>query len=88
MSLEVAKNYTFRLINAYGSFIVPVAMFIVFNSTADSHTRDPEKLSLLWLKFNQATEAVRSSMFPAHQSQAGGASAIVDEGGDEMDADL
>ena len=85
MSLETAKTFAFRLVNTYASFIVPVAMFIVFNSTADSHTRDPEKLSLLWLKFNQATEAVRSNMFPTHQH---GNAVVDDEGGDEMDAEL
>jgi hypothetical protein len=79
-SLDTVKDFTVRLINGYAQFIAPIALFIVFNSTVDSHTRDAEKLSLLWMKFNQSSEATRANMFPA---TAPGAGAAGSPGGDD-----
>lgn len=61
------KTFLSRLVTSYADFFVPAAIFIVFNSCIDQHTRDPEKLAVLWLKFNQSSEATRAAVFPAMQ---------------------
>jgi hypothetical protein len=60
---ESTKDFGKRLAKMYSVVVVPMAIFFVFNMVADEHTRDAEKLGLLWLRFNQASEAERNSKF-------------------------
>lgn len=86
---DKVTTFAGRLVNSYAEFLVPAAMFVVFNSCVDQHTRDPEKLAILWLKFNQATEAVRASMFPlAQPNNAYAAASEGDDDGGELESDL
>jgi hypothetical protein len=60
-----AKEYAFHCGVAYLSFVVPIAVFLAFNSAADTLSRDQEKYGALWLQYNRLEPEQRERQFPA-----------------------
>lgn len=62
---EKTKEIALHTGVCYLAFAVPVAVFLAFNSAADTMTRDPEKYGALWVQYNRLEPDERDRVFPA-----------------------
>ncbi|CUG90909.1 transmembrane protein, putative [Bodo saltans] len=65
---SVTSTYAKNVGAAYLEFVVPVAIFLVFNASAGGSLRDNERIGLSWLHYSQIEDDVeRENKFPAHK---------------------
>lgn len=61
------KSYLTNVGSCYLEFVVPVAIFLAFNASAEQSLRDNEKIGLMWLNYSQTeNDLERETKFPAH----------------------
>ncbi len=70
-----AKSFAVNVGVCYLSFAVPIAVFVVFNSAADTLSRDPEKFGALWLHYNRLDPDEREKVYPLQRGAPSGAAA-------------
>ena len=64
---EATKNYLTKVGSAYLDFVVPAAMFMVFNMAIAQNAADPERTALLWMNYTTTPEEDRESKFPSEE---------------------
>ena len=64
---NLTKNYLTKVGSCYLEFVVPAAMFMIFNMAIASNLTDPEKTSMLWMHYTTTNEDERDQKFPGEE---------------------
>ena len=54
-------------IKSFWSYVIPIGMLLLVNTSVTLHAYDIEKQGILWLHYSQLGEAEREASFPASE---------------------
>jgi hypothetical protein len=64
------KQYSVNTFNAYLEFVAPVCLLLVMDFAVQTHTRDAEKLGVVWLSYAGTPEDTRDDQYPIREEEA------------------